>query len=71
MPQPDEQETPVEEAAPAAPEIVTLPDHVEAVVASWWSSTVETLGPLMTTQAYNALGVAHANLRTQLATALR
>jgi hypothetical protein len=66
----DEQNDQVD-GAPAAAKVPELPDHVEAVIAAWWSSTVETLGPLVTTQAYNALGVAHANLRTQLATALR
>ncbi len=67
---PDKQNDQVD-GAPAAPATPKLPDHVEAVIAAWWSSTVETLGPLVSTQAYNALGVAHANLRTQLAAVVR
>lgn len=55
----------------AAPAELPLPEAVEAVIAAWWSKTVEGIGPMVSTPAYNALGVAHANLRKQLAAALR
>lgn len=64
--QPEEQ-APQQDAAPAP----KLPAAVEDVLTSWWSATVQTVGPLVNTPAYNALCGARDNLRQQLAAVLQ
>jgi hypothetical protein len=51
--------------APAA----GLSPAIDKAVASWESTTLETLGPIVSTQAYNALTAALQNLRQALTAA--
>lgn len=55
---------------PDAPSSPALPPAVEQAVSAWHSTTVQTLGPMIDTPAYNALTGAIANLREVLTAAL-
>lgn len=53
-----------EKAAPA------LPEKVEKALVAWENAAVETLGPKISTEAYNCLTQLRANLRAVLVSAL-
>lgn len=57
-------ESNTEKAAPA------LPEKVEKALAAWDAAAVETLGPKISTEAYNSLTQLRANLRAALVSAL-
>jgi hypothetical protein len=63
---PASSEVPVNQTpAPAA----GLSPAIEQAVTSWESATLTTLGPILSTQAYNALTAALQNLRQALTAA--
>jgi hypothetical protein len=49
----------------------TLAEHVEKTIDGWWGTLMESVGPLVNTQAYNALSTGRDNLKKQLAAAMR
>lgn len=53
------------------PAPVQLDPKVRAIVDQWWGTTTQTLGPLISVQAYNALSAARDNLIDLLTATLR
>ena len=65
----DDDTTETHEAV-APPATATLDPTIQAVVDEWWGTTCQSVGPLISTAAINALGVARDHLVTRLTAAM-